>query len=958
MSLTLTTAQVQEQKLNERLFKLAPTAEQTIISISMACWTLAVIFIVLFLLLRPKVPRVFNLRAKLGLFSLTPEHWFANSFVTNPETAFVNGYGMDASMHILGWNMAFRIFSWLLLISPLPLAINWFGCGSRCPDGMVSNVEGFYFVNSTMENSTMANSTMANSVMENSTITQVFCGPGRDYKGDPVSSFVRLTMTEFQVGNILVVGHIVTLWLITAIVITELRRANKVFTKLRYLWLTRRSSAVQRSLLVMNSTSRSDKEFRETFETMFPGKIVDAQLVKFCSKLAEICDEIQAIEAKIKQEAEINAQKGKTKEDVEIRGEPQGLNKVTSLATKFLKTDLEGRRRELLETKGREQLVIFDLCATETKRVEQLREEEAKQRAAEELEFEAQKNVKQSLSPGTLPVNDPAKLLNPTSLLKGLKGGANFLGAISGIKESNEVFSSAGFVTFTDLRSATIAAQTSYSTCPTEWKITANPDPKEVLWSKMASKKASTNQKRTYVIHVVAAAIFVSWSSLIVIFQGMVDIAVIAIQKWLLGDNYEAILMDTSRVEGWIFGFIDPILKSLVLIIFMAMLPKIFMALSIESGRMVKSIIFLELQSYIVLFKVCFSIYTTSIGGLMQQIFKKIIFPSQVDKIEFDLKSTFGTAVPSVFPIIYTLASNSLADLTSGLLQLDVFKGYAIAHFIFRQPKEFAWDSVQEEEANGSKNKPQAMRFVSLTVLMAMGLIIYQVFPLNACLFFVIFFTGSVCFRYRVLYIDSRLVDSGGLFWTQFELHLVYALLLCIVTGCIAVSSILGEVWVFALILPLPIGCHFFLKHMKALRWQFLSVQQAGLDAVHVEGGDAAWSDFPYVQPQLVMEKTTPSSSVGSFELSEGKMFPYTDRPEAVTIPEAIWTSRKRGKRRGKGGKGKDGKGEDGKGKGGKGENGKGEGLSEGGSASAEWGDSRPGVVRSARERRNAGEVE
>jgi len=216
---------------------------------------------------------------------------------------------------------------------------------------------------------------------------------------------------------------------------------------------------------------------------------------------------------------------------------------------------------------------------------------------------------------------------------------------------------------------------------------------------------------------------------------------------------------------------------------------------------------------------------------------------------------------------------------------------------------------------------------------------------LNACLFFVIFFTGSACFRYRVLYIDSRLVDSGGLFWTQFELHLVYTLLLCIVTGCISVSSILGEVWVFALILPLPIGCHFFLKHMKALRWQFLSVQHAGLDAVDVEGGDAVWSDFPYVQPQLVMEKTTPSSSVGSFELSEGKMFPYTDRPEAV--PEASWPERKRGKRRGKGGKGKGGKGD-----------GRSEGRSAGSDDTADWGDSRPGVVRSARQRRSAWEVE
>lgn len=214
-----------------------------------------------------------------------------------------------------------------------------------------------------------------------------------------------------------------------------------------------------------------------------------------------------------------------------------------------------------------------------------------------------------------------------------------------------------------------------------------------------------------------------------------------------------------------------------------------------------------------------------------------------------------------------------------GLFQVPVFVGFLLQYVVFRQPWEHSWYLAR---AKSTPELEYLRRFVTLTVLLTIGLMIYQVFPFNALLFVTIFLVGGAAFRYRVLYIDNGIVDSGGLFWSNFEIHIVIALVLVHITGCVVLSSILSGIWVTVATVPLPIWSVLFLLRIRAQRWQFLSVQNPELDEL-VDLEQSTSYEFPYIQPQLLFDGLNRRGSTIPAEI--------TDTPDAQPhIPESAAT--------------------------------------------------------------------
>eukprot|EP00397_Hematodinium_sp_SG-2012_P002880 GEMP01002888.1.p1 GENE.GEMP01002888.1~~GEMP01002888.1.p1 ORF type:complete len:989 (+),score=207.19 GEMP01002888.1:161-3127(+) len=873
-----------------RLFNLSANAKDTLISALIALGFPLGIAIAVFILLRPHFPRAYLIRYVTEGYVYTPGRWFRNMFFCKSEEAFAQGISLDGCMQILSWDFGFRVFTWFILIAPLPLCINWFGAGSECPANAVfAKTDGQDTVK----------------VYTKPDGTKVFCGEGIDFTGAKYDAFTRLTMTAFQKDNLLAWGHVVTMWILTFIVIRELGRANKVFTTLRSKWLLQREEPVASSVMVINSTSRSDKEFSDLFERMFPGKVVAARLVKFCRPLANTCAEIAAVEDKIElakiKEAAKNKKAAEEKEDneaqklettsqesshvvVDQQNATQGdsdvvavdqdqhnastgqqnvlalpgeaiykMGNMTKAGLKFLiGADLATRHAQLLEKKKEQQLELFALMEQREQKVEELRteEEKARKESADAEEMDLTKSAKQLFSPNGM-MNMATMMGTGANTL--ISGAAKTVGGtVQGmapiqvplIPDDEEVFSTMGFVTFTDIATATLAVQASYSADPRLWQMSVAPNPKDVLWYDVATRPRSTNQKNTFLIYAVVAALFISWSPVVILINAKVS---------ELLDNSGAV---KEGFVGFLYGFLEGILKNIANIIFFALLPKVFFKVLVISGRVSKNSAFLEVQHYLVLFKMFFTVFATSLGKPTSELFSKLIESfrtgGNLDLSGFSFSATFGTSVPSEFPTMFAFAATKLPDYGAELAQFGLFQELAIQYLIWRIPLEHAWTLAQKESC---KPLSTPKRFASGAVLFGVGILIYLVFPLNALMFWALFLLGGACFRYRVLYTDRGLVDSGGIFWTQFEFHVAAILVVMQITGVVVITSILGGLWTMLLTLPLPIISVKYLLRLRKTKWQFVSVADPDFSAEKdVEAGKsgAIAKSFPYVQPQLV----------------------------------------------------------------------------------------------------------
>jgi len=397
------------------------------------------------------------------------------------------------------------------------------------------------------------------------------------------------------------------------------------------------------------------------------------------------------------------------------------------------------------------------------------------------------------------------------------------------------LFSSIGFVTFTDVRTTTLASQVSFSTLHSEWQLTTGPDPSDVLWYEICTRARSANQKLTYVMAVGAFIIFLFWSTAIGFCTGYVDL-----DRWrdkFGNDRVNAFFWN----QKWLIGFIEGLSKSIVLIIALAMLPKLLYQLMVTSGRMVKSVALVEIQVYLVIFQMVFVIYVTSIAVPLNSLAKSLMDGDL--KLDFDVRSMFGTAVPSEFPTIYSYGAKFLFGFPSALFQVFLFIVYFF-YRLFGRPSEYAWTMARRKS---SSDIVHLRRFVMLTMTCVIVLMTYNTMPFSAMLFFATTFVARFVLRYSVLYVDPELVDGGGLHWVKFEGHLLIVLVLVLLTACMVLTSLDNKFGACALI-PLLVSCFGFHQDLSKRKWQFLRLQDTS-DANCDDDGDD--EGFPYIQPQL-----------------------------------------------------------------------------------------------------------
>eukprot|EP00397_Hematodinium_sp_SG-2012_P001461 GEMP01001464.1.p1 GENE.GEMP01001464.1~~GEMP01001464.1.p1 ORF type:complete len:948 (+),score=179.83 GEMP01001464.1:228-3071(+) len=747
------------------VFNTSDSGPRSVYQAVMATGILSLIVLLLFLVLRPLFPEIYLGKSyephEWPIYR--PDRWLRNMFCLSAEEAFDNGISMDGCAQIIFFDFCFQVFVRLVLLSPLPLCINWFGTGFNCgyqPDSSIP------------------------------------CGIGVDHNGQPVHWFYRLSITQFEQCNRLIWGQIVTVWLMTAILFVQLKAADDIFIALRTRWLLESDDdRVRTSIMVMGTQGvNNDIEFKQLFENVFPGKVRDAKLVKSCPELAKTCAVIDQLQENMALEA------SKEKRNAT-------LVRMGSAATEILRSFVgRGLHKQLNEKCKERQELYTDLylsVCNANGEVPAVPVHLEIKRSDSELEAMEKKSgwQKQKMEAAT----------------RWMKQKANFVGKnvlrtdVFAAEESP--FTTVGFVSFADKKTATMACQLSYSENPFRWCVRQAPDPDDVLWEHISSNRASADQSLWYVSIIGAACVFISWSP-----------AVLAVSSFIQLDNLENLFPAfhslIQSLPTSVHAFIEGILATLVMKTFMQFLPDVFFYLVVLSGALAYNEALTRMQTWILGFNVVFVLFGNSLGKTLQTLLC-------VEEIHLSFWQVFGASVPSNFPFLFAYTTLSVSGLMLSLLQISTLKDTAVAYFFRGLPKDVAY-TIGRLNSNGRFSN--CRRFAMFTLHFAIGIILYPICPIISLFSVVLFAMARSSVRYRVLYMDHGQCDSGGLQWPRCERHLTSIFIIAQIVQAAATSAVLSNLYTLLATIPLPMMCCALLVKLQSKKWEFTAIQHPELN--------------------------------------------------------------------------------------------------------------------------------
>ncbi|KAF9576796.1 hypothetical protein EC968_003303 [Mortierella alpina] len=370
---------------------------------------------------------------------------------------------------------------------------------------------------------------------------------------------------------------------------------------------------------------------------------------------------------------------------------------------------------------------------------------------------------------------------------------------------------SIGFVTFEDMQSAQILAQT----VNTEETLTCEtflaPEPRDVYWDNL-NLPPSEIAVRTVVVNVICFLLVFFWAGPVSMFSSFLNMD--SLNKIFPGISR---LASKSRIlKSLIQGF----LPTVGVIIFLTVVPWILLSLCRRQGMQSHSEIEQSLYNKYFTFILFNVVLVFTIVGTWAQAFDKVYH--NLGELTLILAASLPRVAP--FFVNYTIL-RGVGLFPLQLLQIrDVF-GQVFQGFVSRTPRDYA-------EARAPPELPYGVVYSHATLVFVIILIYSCIKPLILVFGALYFAIGILVFKYQVLYVYFHPHESSGQMWPMVYNRLTLGL----VTFQLTMLGLfmLKQAYVFGVLLaPLPIGTVWFWYWTTATykkTAKFVPLQQLRLD--------------------------------------------------------------------------------------------------------------------------------
>ena len=348
-----------------------------------------------------------------------------------------------------------------------------------------------------------------------------------------------------------------------------------------------------------------------------------------------------------------------------------------------------------------------------------------------------------------------------------------------------------GFVSFTSLAAATGALQTLQTEDPLTWTLAKAPAPADVYWNNL-EHDARARKIRFVVVSIAVAALVFAWSFPIALLAAMANFNQLA--------NTIHALRPVVNYSPALTGIAQALIPTVLLAVFMSLLPAILMALSKAEGTSSKSALERAVLVKLFLFQLFNVLLVSTIAGSILPILNKL------SESPLTIVSLLGDSIPKVssyfinYVLLLALSGFPLELLRPVPLLLGNFKRTrALTAFQFRSswaPGAFFY------AGHGAQD----------LLVFLIGLIFLPIAPLVVPIVAIYFASGYVVFKHQLLYVYVNETQSHGQAWPV----LASRILLGAVIGqfsAIGFFAIKGSP-LGSLLIPLPILTLIFHKHL------------------------------------------------------------------------------------------------------------------------------------------------
>ncbi|KAF9935549.1 hypothetical protein BGZ67_003356 [Mortierella alpina] len=348
--------------------------------------------------------------------------------------------------------------------------------------------------------------------------------------------------------------------------------------------------------------------------------------------------------------------------------------------------------------------------------------------------------------------------------------------------------SSIGFVTFKDMHSAQILAQTVNTQQTLSCITSLAPEPRDVFWDNL-NLPPSELGVRSVVVNTTVFFLVFFWSGPIGIFSSFLNLK--TLEKLLPGVT--KIAEASPILKDLIQGF----LPTLGVSIFLAVVPKILKALCVRQGIQSHSAVARSLYHKYFYFILVNVVLLFTVIGTWAQAFDKIYH--NLGELALLLAMSLPRVAPFFvnFVILKGIGMFPLQLLQFGDVIEQTFRGT-----LSKTPRDYA-------EARAPPELHDGVVYANATLSFVIVLIYSCIKPLILVFGSVYFAIGYVVYKYQLLYVFFHPYESGGLTWpmvyNRITLGLVIFQLTMLGLFMLKQSYLLG-----ALLAPLPIGTAWF----------------------------------------------------------------------------------------------------------------------------------------------------
>ncbi|KAG0338810.1 hypothetical protein BG004_007067 [Podila humilis] len=348
--------------------------------------------------------------------------------------------------------------------------------------------------------------------------------------------------------------------------------------------------------------------------------------------------------------------------------------------------------------------------------------------------------------------------------------------------------SSIGFVTFEEMHSAQILAQTVNTAETLSCNTFLAPEPRDVYWDNL-NLPPSELGVRTIVINVIVFILIFFWAGPVGVLSSFLDI-----------DSLDKVLPGISRIakkSKLLSSLIQGFLPTLGVVVFLAIVPRILLELCRRQGiRSHSEIAQAMFNKYFVFILVNVVLVFTIVGTWAQTVNKVY---HNLGELALLLAVSLRRVAP--FFVNYTIL-RGVGLFPLQLLQIaDVFN-QLFQGFLSKTPRDYA-------ETRAPPQLPYGVLYANATLAFVIIMIYSTLRPLILVFGIIYFAVAYVVYKYQLLYVFFHPNESGGQMWPMVYNRLTVGLMIFQLT--MVGLFMMKQAYFFGVFLaPLPAGTVWF----------------------------------------------------------------------------------------------------------------------------------------------------